>query len=320
MQKRLQDLDFMKFQHVPSTMFQQVSKALSQTLPQHLQLLQPSGQDVYVNPFELEAKYGEEWAVTDKDAEKYRQLFLQKAGVDTSQAESIVNEKLYSLKLGGDILRPLFLKSGMTVENLRELWRLADVDKDERLSFVEFIIAMKLLQIAKNNKGKLPLSVPLEFISSARRQYGGEEGAEEEKARQMRLEQMREKQFQKDLEKQVERDQRNNNAAHPPPPVPPPSTTMNSPSSSFRPPPAPPQLPSRREGESKVNIQETYSPLSSASSSPSVAPPPPSSAPPPPAPPSSSTPHHTSSSGVPPPPPSGHHPAYLPPPPSQLKD
>ena len=156
-----------------------VSKALSETLPQHINILQQSKDNTYINPFELEAKYGDKWRVTDKDEEKYRLLFCQKAQLNTSLPNYGLppdRDVLHETYLSGDVLKPVFLKTGLDAQNLKELWRLSDLDKDERLSYEEFIIAMHLLKLARDSKGILPLSLPQEFISYVNRHFGPQHG------------------------------------------------------------------------------------------------------------------------------------------------
>ncbi|KAH7820124.1 putative EH-domain containing 4 [Monocercomonoides exilis] len=226
MRMRLQHLDFDKFRKIPIKMFEAVNQALTETLPQHLQLLQPSVADSYINPFELEAKYGEIWQVTPKEAEKYKKLFLTTGGVNLSHCYVTFGEggqqndasaashppsankhdPLWDLFLTGEQLKPVFAKSGVDSRFLRELWRLADTDKDEKLSFDEFVIAMHLLKMAKQTNGQLPLSLPLEFVQRVRKEYGLKSRFEEqEKERERKREVKRAELLEKEKERERER-------------------------------------------------------------------------------------------------------------------
>jgi hypothetical protein len=49
--------------------------------------------------------------------------------------------------LGGDVLKAVLQKSGLTAQILSELWRLSDIDKDGKFTFAEFVIAMHLLKV-----------------------------------------------------------------------------------------------------------------------------------------------------------------------------
>eukprot|EP00770_Monocercomonoides_exilis_P000368 MONOS_366.1-p1 / transcript=MONOS_366.1 / gene=MONOS_366 / organism=Monocercomonoides_exilis_PA203 / gene_product=EH domain-containing protein / transcript_product=EH domain-containing protein / location=Mono_scaffold00006:63958-66505(-) / protein_length=666 / sequence_SO=supercontig / SO=protein_coding / is_pseudo=false len=180
MRARLQGMDFMKFNKIPPPMFAEIKKALTETLPQHLNLLQPTAEDTYINPFELEAKYGDKWKVQPKEEEKYKQLFIQKAGLNTALPNFGAprgEDPLHDAKIDGEVLKALFVKSGLDLSNLRELWRLSDIDRDEKLNYEEFIISMHLLKLARDNRGILPLSLPPEFVVYIHRTFGRPEPA-----------------------------------------------------------------------------------------------------------------------------------------------
>ena len=150
---------------------------LSDDLPRHLNILQQAQKnpDSYINPFELEAKYGEKWRVQPKEEDKYRQLFCNKAGLNTqipNYGYAPDRDVLHEVKLPAEVVKEMFIKSGLDMQNLRDLWRLSDMDKDEKLCYHEFIVAMHLLKYARDNKGHLPLTLPTEFITYVKRTFG----------------------------------------------------------------------------------------------------------------------------------------------------
>mmetsp|Transcript_11047 Transcript_11047/g.25277 ORF Transcript_11047/g.25277 Transcript_11047/m.25277 type:complete len:1401 (+) Transcript_11047:149-4351(+) len=61
--------------------------------------------------------------------------------------------------------RYLFDKSYLPPEELEHIWSLADVDKDGRLSLIEFACAMHLVSVRRQG-GMLPPTLPLELVQS----------------------------------------------------------------------------------------------------------------------------------------------------------
>ncbi|KAA6374093.1 MAG: putative RME1A, RME-1/EHD family protein, partial [Streblomastix strix] len=176
--------------------------------------------EVPTNPFALMASYGEEWNVNHNDDVNIRNLFLLSAGVNHDQfvfadtqtysgaGKSIIhastkligfrgsNENLPPnplavLSVSGNAMKDfLTSRAKLPIQVLSDLWRLSDIDKDGKLIFHEFIIAMHLLRIVKkyiaNNKDQrgsygLPPSLPVEFIAIVRKEYKIEEDGDESK-------------------------------------------------------------------------------------------------------------------------------------------
>ncbi|KAK2959376.1 hypothetical protein BLNAU_5685 [Blattamonas nauphoetae] len=173
MQKRLQRLDWSAFNKIPLEQFQRVTNVLSTILPQHLQLLQNEQTTEYLNPFDLAAKYGTKWSIDEKEETRYRDTFLKRAGFDPNKPNfgAPYGTNALDAKLDGDSLYAFFQKTGIPPEGLKELWRMSDLDRDSKLSYPEFAIALHLLKLARDNKGQLPLSLPPEFVAMINRQF-----------------------------------------------------------------------------------------------------------------------------------------------------
>jgi cobalamin biosynthesis Mg chelatase CobN len=67
--------------------------------------------------------------------------------------------------LSGDQSRDIFLKTGVPVEDLFNIWKLADRDGDSRLSEVEYIIA-RFLIFARQQGQSIPTKLPDSLIQS----------------------------------------------------------------------------------------------------------------------------------------------------------
>ncbi|OMJ26979.1 Actin cytoskeleton-regulatory complex protein end3 [Smittium culicis] len=50
-------------------------------------------------------------------------------------------------KLSGDVCRSVFTQSGLSIDKLKTVWDLSDIDKDGFLDLNEFCIAMKLIKL-----------------------------------------------------------------------------------------------------------------------------------------------------------------------------
>lgn len=85
------------------------------------------------------------------DLRKYASLFLQY----DSQRSGYVQ---------GSDARDLLLRSGLSRDELAEVWRLSDVDTDGRLTFREFIVAMHLVTINKKRGRPIPHRLPNELL------------------------------------------------------------------------------------------------------------------------------------------------------------
>lgn len=90
------------------------------------------------------------YAIRPQDLRKYASLFLKHDCDGTGFIEA------------GDA-RDLLMRSGLTKEELAEVWRLSDVDNDGRLSFREFIVAMHLVTVTKKRGRDVPRELPDEL-------------------------------------------------------------------------------------------------------------------------------------------------------------
>eukprot|EP01135_Chromosphaera_perkinsii_P006897 Nk52_evm52s621 gene=Nk52_evmTU52s621 len=86
------------------------------------------------------------WAMSNGDKLKYKQMFNKH---DTRRMGS----------LDGVAARNVFLQSGLDKTVLAQVWNLADVDKDGKLSSEEFCIGMHFINIAKSGTA-LPATLP----------------------------------------------------------------------------------------------------------------------------------------------------------------
>lgn len=87
-----------------------------------------------------------DWAITQQEQEKYDQLFN---GIDILNNQYITGEQSMNF----------FLKSGLSTEDLSQIWELADISKSGKLTREEFYIAMHLIRQKKSGM-ELPLTLP----------------------------------------------------------------------------------------------------------------------------------------------------------------
>ncbi|CAB1335569.1 unnamed protein product, partial [Coregonus sp. 'balchen'] len=97
-----------------------------------------------------------DWAVPHASRLKYRQQF-----------NSL--DKHMTGYLTGQQVRNAMATTLLTQTQLATIWTLADVDKDGKLRGEEFILAMHLVDVAKNGQ-PLPLTLPTELILRSQRQ------------------------------------------------------------------------------------------------------------------------------------------------------
>ena len=77
-------------------------------------------------------------------------------------------------KLPGTTVKPIFLKSGLSADQLHKIWDLSDVDKDGALNRHEFSIAMFLIQGVKTNIiRELPETLPVNLMPIRMRRVSG---------------------------------------------------------------------------------------------------------------------------------------------------
>ena len=100
-----------------------------------------------------------EWAVPHPTKLKYNKLFhdLDKARVGS---------------LNGNQARALLMQSGLPNPLLAQIWALADIDRDGRLTSEEFVLAMHLAEMARQRE-PVPAVLPPELIPPSFRRPRG---------------------------------------------------------------------------------------------------------------------------------------------------
>jgi len=104
----------------------------------------------------LNSNYGNDYAITPQEQEKYNQLFNK---LDIMGNQYITGEQSMDF----------FLKSGLSTPDLAQIWELADMNKVGRLTREEFYIAMHLIRQKKSGM-TLPTTLPACLIPPSLRQ------------------------------------------------------------------------------------------------------------------------------------------------------
>jgi len=85
------------------------------------------------------------WKPSDAEIQRYAELYVREGG---------------AAKLDGTDARALLVRSGLTSSELCDIWDLADVDKDGKLTFGEFLITMQLVSKVRDGSAFLPPELP----------------------------------------------------------------------------------------------------------------------------------------------------------------
>ena len=85
------------------------------------------------------------WKLSEVEIKRYSELFRREGG---------------TVKLDGNDARGLLSRSGLSNSELCDIWDLADVDKDGKLTFGEFLVAMQLIGKVRDGKAFLPSLLP----------------------------------------------------------------------------------------------------------------------------------------------------------------
>lgn len=126
--------------------------ALSTTAPLVPNVPPPSGAAApSPSPPKSQGKGGE-WVVTQQQVTTFDAVFV---ATDTDKDGFIT----------GAQARDLFISYGIPVADLKVIWDLSDMDKDEKLSRKEFILAMYLI-LRHKQQDPLPPSVPQSLLAS----------------------------------------------------------------------------------------------------------------------------------------------------------
>eukprot|EP00127_Corallochytrium_limacisporum_P002458 Clim_evm15s128 gene=Clim_evmTU15s128 len=146
-QEMLRDYDFRKFQKVNERMIANVDKMLSKNVAALMEELPSSSSlpsSVAQNPESI-------WMARDLAA--WATLFNE---MNPSNG-----------KLAGHALKELMAASGLSSNELRQIWALADMDRDGKLDVDEFGIAMTLIHLCLGGQA-VPAALPPEIIPESK--------------------------------------------------------------------------------------------------------------------------------------------------------
>lgn len=136
-----------------------VDEALTKDIPSLMSKLpgmkgSQGGGSAESNPFEEDQKVTG-WTVSDEAKARYSQFFNQ------------LNPQFG--KLSGGQVKDAFLKFGLEVTALRDIWNLSDIDKDGHLDLDEWCVAMHLVEVVKSQGlGSLPATLPLSLMPASK--------------------------------------------------------------------------------------------------------------------------------------------------------
>lgn len=85
------------------------------------------------------------WNVSELELQTFSDVYRKEGG---------------STKLDGTDARSLLQKSGLSNSELCDIWDLADTDKDGKLTFGEFVVAMAIVSRVREGKAFIPPSIP----------------------------------------------------------------------------------------------------------------------------------------------------------------
>ena len=98
--------------------------------------------------------YDAQWAISAEDKARYDELFTE-LQQDAGRAS-------------GATVRPVLERSGLSVDMLRTVWNLSDIDRDGHLDADEFAVAMHLCREATTGK-PLPPTLPPNLVPPSKR-------------------------------------------------------------------------------------------------------------------------------------------------------
>ena len=97
------------------------------------------------------------WLISSIQAEYYLNQFT-------------IHQSDIKCSLSGQLASKLFEKSRLSRTELCHVWELADIDKNGKLTVVEFMIAFHLI-VARKNQFELPLNLPTRLLNSGRKSF-----------------------------------------------------------------------------------------------------------------------------------------------------
>ncbi|KAH7827186.1 uncharacterized protein MONOS_6411 [Monocercomonoides exilis] len=194
--QRISPMDWLEFKKmdVIKSNFVKLQKILTVDVPRlvddyPLQLILLSSS---VNPFDADPRFTDRWSMTAEQEQKYRSVFVSiiegifSGGVATQPGVSSIPAYVnpLSLPLSQPSIQPFLSRSSLSPPMLKALWNLADSDKDNKLNYIEFLVAMHLLRRAKEDGG-LPLSLPPSFSEGLKQRYAADMQLTDEQKRQL---------------------------------------------------------------------------------------------------------------------------------------
>ncbi|PYH99967.1 UBA/TS-N domain protein [Aspergillus ellipticus CBS 707.79] len=126
------------------------------TGPQRTQ--SPINRQAFGSPLSAQST-GSDWLVSPQEKVMFDNIF---ATVDTAKAGSI----------SGDQAVSFFMGAQLPEETLAQIWDLADIDADGRLTKDEFAVAMYLVRLTRSGKESVPATLPPALIPPSMRRPG----------------------------------------------------------------------------------------------------------------------------------------------------
>ncbi|KNC49042.1 EH domain-containing protein 3 [Thecamonas trahens ATCC 50062] len=161
---RAAEYEFNKFPKLNMSMIESMNSVLAADIPQLLELIAPVDDGAGPsspppNPF---GASDSDWAIGPEEKQKWDSYFVKMGPV--------------AGKLSGASAKPAMVASKLDTTTLRDIWTLADIDRDGHLDADEFAVCMHLLQQKKNAPGSpLPTALPANLVPPSKR--GGSEAS-----------------------------------------------------------------------------------------------------------------------------------------------
>ncbi|KAI8814591.1 P-loop containing nucleoside triphosphate hydrolase protein [Cladochytrium replicatum] len=157
-----------KFAKLDKKMLTMVDEAIGQDLPKLMQEFPQTQRALPVlarNPFE---QYSGSPTESEKTSPPPDQLWSQDC-MDRAAYVKVFNTlNPVEGKVSGNAARPILASTGLDQPTLAKIWRLADWTKDGYLDADEFVVAMWLAEIKKNDWAELPEVLPETLIPKRR--------------------------------------------------------------------------------------------------------------------------------------------------------
>lgn len=150
----LQDHEFDKFPKLDEKQLTKLEEVLTLDIPRLMSMIAPVKENLSTNPFD-EVHDGD-WSITYEEALIYNSMFEELCPVKG--------------KLSGSQAKQTLIDTGVSLDVLKKVWDLSDVDRDGYLDKDEFSVAMYLCQAIKVGK-KLPTTLPEKLVPPSKRSF-----------------------------------------------------------------------------------------------------------------------------------------------------